>query len=47
VEFFAGNSDDFISTLMRQATSGTSDEDTDVLAILDPPRAGLREFSFH
>jgi tRNA (uracil-5-)-methyltransferase len=40
-EFFAGNSDDFIGTLMRKATADGGE--SDVLAILDPPRAGLRK----
>lgn len=38
-KFFTGNSDDFIRSLMHEAGVG----DKDVLAIVDPPRAGLRE----
>lgn len=37
--FYAGNCDDFINSLVHQATS------KDILAIIDPPRAGLREYS--
>lgn len=41
-KFFTGNADDFISSLMYQP--GVADQD--VLAIVDPPRAGLREYSY-
>lgn len=40
-KFFAGNSDDFITSLMYEPGV----KDTDVLAIVDPPRAGLREWN--
>lgn len=34
-EFFAGNCDDYVHTFIHQATG------EDILAIVDPPRAGL------
>lgn len=37
-KFFTGNADDFIYSLMNEP--GVADQD--VLAIVDPPRAGLR-----
>lgn len=37
-KFYAGNCDDYINSLVHQATS------KDILAIIDPPRAGLREY---
>lgn len=40
-KFFTGNADDFISSLMYEP--GVADQD--VLAIVDPPRAGLREYA--
>lgn len=39
-KFFTGNSDDFIKSLMHEA--GVKGEE-DILAVVDPPRAGLRE----
>lgn len=36
--FVAGNCNDYIQSLVHQAKDG------DVLAIIDPPRAGLRKF---
>lgn len=40
-KFVAGSAEDLISSLMRQANVGEGEE---VLAIVDPPRAGLRKF---
>ncbi|GAB0086999.1 Beta-1,3-glucan-binding protein, N-terminal [Sergentomyia squamirostris] len=42
-EFFTGNTDDFIFTLMNRP--GVSDGD--VLAVVDPPRAGVRVKTLH
>lgn len=39
VKFYAGNCDDFIQKFVFDASG------TDVLAIVDPPRAGLSEYS--
>lgn len=36
-KFYAGNCDDYINTLVHQHKG------TDLLAIIDPPRAGLRK----
>lgn len=40
-KFYAGSAEDLISSLMRQANVLDGEE---VLAIVDPPRAGLRKF---
>lgn len=37
-KFFAGNCNDYIQTLVHQY------KNEDMLAIIDPPRNGLREF---
>lgn len=37
-EFYAGNCDDFIHKFIHQASGN------DLLAVVDPPRAGLSEF---
>lgn len=37
-KFFAGNCDDYMSSLVYQAAN------EDILAVIDPPRAGLREY---
>lgn len=37
-KFYCGNADDFIYTLMHEAGKGEQ-----VLAVVDPPRAGLRK----
>lgn len=36
-EFFAGNCDDYIQSLVHKATGDN------IIAIVDPPRAGLRK----
>lgn len=41
-EFFAGNCDDYIQSLVHKATG------ENIVAIVDPPRAGLRNYmNFH
>ena len=42
-KFFAGDADDFITSFMHE--TGVAGQD--VLAIVDPPRAGLRKWIFH
>lgn len=39
-EFFAGNCDDYIQTFVHKATG------ENIVAIVDPPRAGLRRVFF-
>lgn len=38
-EFFAGNCDDYIQSLVHKSTGAN------ILAIVDPPRAGLRNLN--
>lgn len=39
-KFYAGNCDDYIHSLVYEA------DNENLLAVLDPPRAGIREFLF-
>lgn len=43
-KFYAGNADDYIKSMVREVTYGTPPgEALDLIAVVDPPRAGLRK----
>lgn len=44
-KFHVGNSDDYIQSMVKEVVYSTlKKEDLDLVAILDPPRSGLREY---
>lgn len=44
-KFYTGNADDYIQSMVREVVYGTPNKDElDLIAIVDPPRAGLRKF---
>lgn len=44
-KFFAGNADDYIQSMVREVTYGNPPGTSlDLIAVVDPPRAGLREY---
>lgn len=46
-KFYAGNADDYIQSMVREVVYGTAPGDElDLVAVVDPPRAGLRKFTF-
>jgi len=43
-KFFAGNADDYIKSMVREALYGQEpNKPVDLIAVVDPPRAGLRK----
>lgn len=45
-KFFAGNADDYIQSMVREVVYGTAPGETlDLVAVVDPPRAGLHNRS--
>lgn len=46
-KFFTGNADDYIQSMVKEVVYGTAPgEPLDLVAVVDPPRAGLRKFFF-
>lgn len=44
-KFYAGNSDDYIQSMVKETVYECKKEDLDIVAIVDPPRAGLHNRS--
>lgn len=46
-KFFTGNADDYIQSMVKEVVYGAATgEEIDLVAVVDPPRAGLRKFFF-